>query len=258
MPVVEFRQPTGGIPVLDSSTVQLWRIRLDAPEEIHARLVTLLSQDERERAGRFYFPHLRTRFTAGRAALRVLLGAQLGSDPSALQFAYTQHDKPYLPGSRLRFNVSHADGLALIAIAIRREVGVDLEHVRPRIDEDQIAHRFFSAAEVADYLAVPEAQRQQAFYNCWTRKEAYIKAIGEGLSFPLDQFRVSLAPDAPPRLIEVIPSPAEADRWKLLHIEPGRGFTGALIAEGQDWSLEAYDFSFPNSYNHPEADALPR
>lgn len=258
MVIDEFRQPPHHLIPADPSRVQLWRVPLTPPPQTITRISPLLSVDEQDRAGRFYFPYLRTRYIAGRAALRILLGTQLSIHPTAIQFAYTQHDKPYLPMSPLRFNVSHAEDLALIAVAPGREVGVDIEHTRSQIDEEQIARRFFSAAEVADYLAVPPDQRQQAFYNCWTRKEAYIKAIGEGLTFPLDRFRVTLAPGDAPRLVDVYTDPSEAARWKLLAIEPGEGFTGALIAEGQDWSLEAYAFSFPNSYNDPESDSLSR
>jgi 4'-phosphopantetheinyl transferase len=133
--------------------------------------------------------------------------------------------------------------MALIAVAIGREVGVDLEHIRPLSDAEAIARRFFSPAETAALLSVPEYARIRAFFNCWTRKEAYIKAIGDGLTFPLDQFEVSLAPGEAAELQAVHPRPAEVQRWKMADLDAGEAYAGALVAEGRDWSLHCWQFS---------------
>lgn len=244
-----FPLPTGGFPSLHPDRVQLWRVRLNQDQTLTERVIGLLSAEEIARANRFHFPHLRTHYISARSALRLLLSELTGIPNYKLRFAYTQHEKPYLPNSDLKFNLSHANQVALLAFAPGREVGVDVEYVRDSIDTEQIARRFFAPAEVADFLSVPGAGRQQAFYNGWTRKEAYIKAIGNGLTYPLDSFRVSLIPGEPARLIEVATDPDEAARWKMTAVYPGEGYTGALIAEGQDWTLETWAFDFQGGRN---------
>ena len=246
MVLTEFQAPGKHVPLLAADRVHVWRVRLDQDEATTARMQRLLSGDELARAARFHFPHLRTHYVAARAALRLLCGAQTGTPAQNISFAYTQNEKPFLPGAVLRFNVSHAHTVGLLAFALDREIGVDIEYVRDRIDAGQIALRYFSPAEISDFLSVANADRQQAFYNGWTRKEAYIKAIGDGLTFPLDRFRVSLIPGEPARLIEVDSAPTEAARWKMAAIDPGPGYTAALIAEGQDWEPELWDFVFPD------------
>ena len=209
------------------------------------RMTQLLSRQEIDRAGRFHFPHHRKHFIAARSVLRFLLSRLSGIDPHRIKFAYTQHEKPYLPESRLNFNISHTDNLALMAFSLDRRVGVDIEHIRSTIDETQIARRFFARSEFEEYLAVPQARRMQAFYNAWTRKEAYIKAIGDGLTFPLHDFRVSLKPEEPAQLIAVRSDPEEAARWKLVAVDPGSGMTGALMADQLPWEPVGWDFEYP-------------
>ena len=134
--------------------------------------------------------------------------------------------------------------MALIALGWDREIGVDVEHMKSLPESEKIARRFFSSPEVDDFLGVPDPQKPVAFFNCWTRKEAYIKAIGDGLTFPLDQFRVTLKPGEPAQLLRVATAPAEAERWKLLNLEVGENYRGAVIAEGQDWDLITWDYPF--------------
>lgn len=237
--------PFAPIRELDTGAVVLWRVGLELEEEAERRLEKMLSEEERARAGRFYFPHLSRRFIAAHSALRILAGMLAGLPPADVEFGYAQHGKPFLPGSPLRFNLSHAHELALIAFAHHREVGVDVEKRRHLPDGEAIARRFFSRAEVAAFLDTPAADRSTAFFNGWTRKEAYIKAIGDGLSYPLNQFEVTLKPGRPARLLAVHTNPDEVQRWKLDAVDPGPGYAGAVIAEGQDWELVQQDFRFP-------------
>jgi 4'-phosphopantetheinyl transferase len=154
------------------------------------------------------------------------------------------HGKPYLaakfnPGD-LRFNLAHSNELAVYAFALGREIGIDVEHVHALPDAEQIAARFFSAQENVVLRMLPEGQRLEAFFNCWTRKEAYIKAIGEGLSHPLDQFQVSLSPEEPTRLLNVEGSPEEVTRWSIAPWVPAAGYVAALVVEGSGCHLECW------------------
>ncbi len=193
-----------------------------------------LSADEVARAERFHFPRDRHRFAAGRGLLRGLLGRYLGLDPAELRFVYGPRGKPGLgPEARdLRFNVSHSGGLALLAFVRGRHLGVDLERERPLPEAEEMAGRFFSPRESAELRRLPGADRPRAFFRCWTRKEAFIKATGEGLSRPLDAFDVTLAPGEPARLLRVEGEPGDPGRWWLRDLELAAGFAGALAVEG--------------------------
>ncbi len=227
---------------LGEAEVAVWWVPLNPGAEDLRRLEAVLGEDERARASRFYFDHLKRRFTVARGALRMILARFSGQQPEHIIFGYAQHGKPFLPGSRLHFNVSHANELALIALSIDRQVGVDLEHIRPVPDAAAIARRFFSPTEVESLFSLPESEQLAAFYNCWTRKEAYIKAIGDGLTFPLDQFEVSLGPGETAELRAVHPRPQEVGRWQMAALNPMAGYAGALIAEGREWSLRTWQF----------------
>jgi len=201
-------------------------------------LAGLLSADERERAGRFAFGRDRRRYIVARARLRQLLGERLGAAPESLRFVYKPHGKPALarcPGQRdLRFNVSHCGEVAAYAFAEGREVGVDIEEVRELSDADDIAMRFFSRRERAAYMRLPVRERPQGFFNCWTRKEAFIKALGSGLSCPLDSFDVSFAPGRPARILRVgRVGRVAASRcgWTLRSFVPGPGLVGAVALQ---------------------------
>jgi 4'-phosphopantetheinyl transferase len=200
-------------------------------------LVGLLSADERARAARFAFERERRRYIVARARLRQLLSERLGTAPEALQFVYQSHGKPALargPGQRdLRFNLSHCGEVAAYAFAEGRAVGVDIEQVRELPDADDIAMRFFSRRERGAYLRLPRRERPQGFFNCWTRKEAFIKALGEGLSHPLDTFDVSLAPGKPARLLRVHGVPASRCGWTLYSFEGAPSLVGAVAVQTQ-------------------------
>ena len=230
-----------------SDEVHVWRASLDPPESEVQRLAQTLSADELLRSKHFYFERDRKRFMVSRGILRTILGSYLGIEPSRLRFGYGSYGKPVLaePASEgtLRFNVSHSQGLALYAIAPNREVGCDLERLRPISDAEQIAERFFSPRENAVLRTLPSHLRHEAFFTCWVRKEAYIKARGEGLAFPLDQFDVSLAPGEPAMLLHVRGYPQEVSRWVLRELTVGSDYVAALAAEGHDWQLKCWQWS---------------
>lgn len=241
-----WRLPPASLDLADQE-VHVWRAVLDAPASRLADFAQMLSDDERRRAARFHFERDRAHFIAGRGMLRALLGRYLGAPPASLRFRYGAHGKPELdvpPGAdaAFRFNVSHAHGLALYAFTRGRALGVDVERIRDDIEHEAIAERFFSLTEREALRAQPASLRHIAFFACWTRKEAYIKARGEGLSLPLDQFDVSLAPGEPARLLCVANAPHEVARWSLHELHPGPGYAGALMAEGQFWRLACWQY----------------
>jgi 4'-phosphopantetheinyl transferase len=201
----------------------------------------LLSSDEIARAERFHFARDRTSFITARGLLRTLLGRYLSLPPGQVRFQYYPHGKPALDpdiaNADLRFNLAHSHGLAVYAFGRGRELGVDVEQIRPEMAKERIAERFFSPVEVAALQALPLAVREEAFFLCWTRKEAYLKATGRGLSLRLDVFDVSVAPDAPAALLAARHDPHEVDHWTLHTLRPAPGYVGALAVEGHGWTL---------------------
>ena len=226
-------------PALDAHEIHVWRVALDQPDWLVERMRQWLASDEQARASRFVFDHDRARYIVGRGALRSILSGYLGTEPNQLQFEYGPHGKPALVAScgQIYFNASHSKGLGLCAVTRQRELGIDLELVRRVIDAEQIAQRFFSTQENAVFQSLPVEQRQPAFFYCWTRKEAFIKAIGEGLSHPLDQFDVSFAPAEPAKFLSIGGSLEAARGWSLFSLAPGPIYVGALAVEGRDWQL---------------------
>jgi medium-chain acyl-[acyl-carrier-protein] hydrolase len=225
---------TDRVPPLAENEVHVWRIDLDENVEKICRLEGLLSPDERERAGRFHFRQDRERFIVGRGALRSLLGNYLKHEPAEIALWYNSHGKPSLKRTAddidLRFNLAHSGGQALIALAVGRSVGVDLERIRTDVECAELAERFFSPRESAALSALRVTERVGAFFACWTRKEAYVKAHGIGLTLPLDRFSVSL--DEPARLLSTEHDPSALDRWELHDLDLGSGYAGALAVEG--------------------------
>jgi 4'-phosphopantetheinyl transferase len=222
--------------------VQLWRVDLEAVRAEEARWQEVLSSDERNRAARFHFPHDRQRFVASRAWLRTILAGFLEIDARDLRFSYSKKDKPFVgpahADSGITFNMSHSGGIALYAFARRREIGVDVEQIRSNFDIEPIARRFFSVLEQQQLAALPEESRVDAFFRCWTRKEAYIKAVGDGLSLPLSQFDVSLESWGTNALLATRPDSSQAGQWMLREVPAGAGYSAALCVRGQDWKLK--------------------
>ena len=224
------------LPALKEAHV--WQFDLDTQSSGDGQWESLLSSDERERALRFHFPLHRRRFAASRGLLRIVLGAYLDTDPKTLCFRYSDKGKPALGGmhatSPLRFNLSHSENVVLLAVTLGREIGVDVEYMRPDLELESIAHRFFSAAECESFDTIPLAQKRVAFFNCWTRKEAFVKAKGDGLSLPLDQFDVSLAAGAPAEILATRPDAGEKECWSMGPLDAGPDYAAALVVEGRN------------------------
>jgi 4'-phosphopantetheinyl transferase len=216
--------------------VDVWAATLDPAPDRRGRLEALLADDERARAARFVFERDARRFRVARATLREILGAYLGMAPARLGFVYAAAGKPALAApfaaAGLEFNVSHSGEIALYGVGRHRPLGVDVEQIRPLDDLEALAERNFSAAERRALLALPPGQRASAFFACWTRKEAFIKALGDGLSHPLDAFTVSLAAGEPARFVEIRGEVAAAARWTLAAVDVGAGYAAAVAVEG--------------------------
>ncbi len=224
--------------------VHLWRQILEQPPAQVQSSLKVLSNDEQERAELFYFNKDREHFIIAHATLRTILGRYLNTDPGRLNFRSGSFGKPYLAQESnphdLRFNLSHSAGLALIAVARGRELGVDIERIRPEIMKDGIANRFFSPLETATLCALPDHLRTEAFFNCWTRKEAYIKARGEGLSLDPDKFDVSSAPGQPAAILGTRIDRDDISRWSMLELDVCAGYAAAIVIEGSVWQLKRW------------------
>ncbi len=220
-------------PPLADHEIHVWRIPLDARPEEAAALQPLLSDDERDRADRFHFALDRTRFIVAHAALRALLARYLDTEEYRDAFHTGPNGKPALaPGASLRFNLSHSKNLALVALTVEREVGVDLESIDERVEIEALARRFFSPEECRGLLGLPEERRRDGFFHIWSQKEAYLKGRGDGVVLGLDHFAVAPDPNAPAALLDDRKDPAARERWTLLTLDPGAGFSGALAVEG--------------------------
>jgi 4'-phosphopantetheinyl transferase len=230
---------------LPDNEVHLWRADLDAIRSDESLWRELLSPDEVKRAERFHFERDRQRFSAGRAALRKILAAYLEAGSQRLNFCYSKKEKPSLgpPHSRsgITFNLSHSGGIALYAFSRGREVGVDVEQIKRDIEVEAIGRRFFSPDEQAQLFALPAADQVDAFFRCWTRKESYIKATGDGLSLPLTQFDVSLAVGERDSLAATRPDAAEAAGWRMMDVPVDLGYAAALCVRGRNWILKKWE-----------------
>jgi 4'-phosphopantetheinyl transferase len=229
-------------PQLASDGVHVWQAGLDVSPERLAYYQRLLAEDERERAARFRFARDRDHFIAGRGVLRELLGRYLVQPGEALKISYSEFGKPFMPGKRLQFNLTHSGSLALYAFCLDSPVGVDVEMERELSDALQISQRFFSPAERAILSSLPEEEVMPAFFRCWARKEAFIKAVGEGLSYPLDAFDVSLAPGDAPGLLRIRGSEEEARAWSLTPLGLPPGYHGALVVKSRNNTLQTLKF----------------
>jgi len=201
--------------------------------EVARAAAALLSDAERQRASRFLFDRDRDRFIVGRARLRQLLAARLGTRPESVELVYGAHGKPALArrfaDADLHFNVSHCDDVTLYAFSCGREIGVDVEAVRVIREADDIAGRFFSRRENQAYRALEPRDRPLGFFQCWTRKEAFIKALGDGLSYPLDRFDVSLTPGEPAEILRVEAMSGDCCGWRMESLSPAPGFVAAVV-----------------------------
>jgi 4'-phosphopantetheinyl transferase len=229
-----------GAVQLAEDQVHVWCAPLDRPNE--GQLFDILAVDERARATRYRFERDRRRFVVGRGLLRVLLGRYLEIAPERIDIRYKSAGRPYVAAPEpIQFSLSRAPELVLYAFAKNRPIGIDVEQIRDQPDALSIAERFFSRHESAALRALPADRQAVGFIDCWTRKEAYLKARGEGLATPLNRFEVSLEPGAPARLQWVAGDPEEPQRWSLRALEAITGHVAAICVRGHDWRLACWE-----------------
>ena len=212
-----------------SRSIDVWSVDLEAPAAAVERFASLLAPGETERANRFRFEHLRRHFTVARGALRIFLGRYLGVAPANVELSTGPRGKPAVVAAEaLSFNVSHSGTIAMFAFTRGGEIGVDVEAMRPMPDLLDLANRFFCAEETAELMSLPAPDRERAFFRCWTRKESYIKAIGEGLHVPLDRFRVTLRPEEGARFVHIDHDESVAAEWMLHDLQAPATYAAAL------------------------------
>jgi len=236
---------------LTAQDVDIWQVHLVAQEKTILQCRGLLSEDELQRAGRFYFERDRKRFIIARAAMRSILAQYVESTAQQLTFIYGEKGKPELArphATGIKFNLSHSNEFALLAIAHNACLGIDIEFIKDDFAAHDIATRFFSPNEVSTFLKVADSERARAFFHCWTRKEAYIKAVGEGLSIPLDSFDVAFGPGVQACLLNVKTSPDEPARWSMYDLAAPPRYAAALVIEGKEHRIRrrnwGADFQF--------------
>ena len=240
-PKPKWRLPPKRLIIRDDEA-HVWLTELNLRPSLLENLKDALSTDELARANRFHFEKDRRHFIAARGLLRVILGRYLNLEPQRLKFSYATHGKPKIMNEMeydyLKFNLSHSHGLALYAVSLGREIGIDIERFRTNLSFEKIAKRFFSPLEFQMLSALSPSERIEGFFNCWTRKEAYIKAIGEGLSIPLDQFDVTLNPRDEAKIISIKGDSTLASCWSLYPLTPAAGYAGALAVEGKNLRIK--------------------
>lgn len=226
--------PTDPVP-LGAGEVHVWRVDLTLSPEDEVRRTASLAADERQRAGRFLSLPARAQFVAARSGLRAILAGYLGRPPGDIALRPGPVGKPELADSGpapLFFNLSHSRDLALVALTRTTEIGVDVEQARLRETADQLAERFFHPNEVAALRALPPGLRAAGFFNAWTRKEAFLKATGKGISYGIERVEVTLAPGDPPRVLSVNGDRGAAGSWSLEALAPAPGYVGAVAMQG--------------------------
>jgi 4'-phosphopantetheinyl transferase len=227
--------------------IDVWRVFLDRPAAELRRLYALLSPDERAKTGRFRFARDRRRFIAARGLLRRILSAYVDTEASRLRFSYGPWGKPSVANPlhepALEFSLAHSGELALYALGRRRAIGVDVERVIPLIELEQLAALWLSVREQRAWHSLPEAAKLPSFFAAWTRKEAYLKATGQGLSFPPDHLDVLFVPGEPAQIQEIDGDGDEAALWSLRTLVPAPGYVAALFGEGHGWTLRYGDWS---------------
>jgi len=236
-PLAEIIQwpPRSQAPPLAANEIHVWAATLSVAPGILEKYATTLAPDEIARANKFKFDKHRNRFIAGRGALRAMLGQYLNAEPTALRFAYSPNGKPQLTegfaGSGIHFNLAHTEDLAVMAVTRIGAIGADVEAVRPMKNVEELVARFFSPRENELFQKVSADQKPGAFFDLWTRKEALLKATGEGITRSLSLVEVSFLPGEPARLLAISGSAAKAAQWCLRELSPAAGFTGAIAID---------------------------
>jgi 4'-phosphopantetheinyl transferase len=233
--------PEPGETQLSGEDVHVWRIAVEPLIGQVPHLTELLSNNERSRANAFVHAKDRERFIISHGILRILIGCYLEVAPDELQFSQGPYKKPCLDSaytdSNIQFNLSHSQGYALLALTRQRQIGVDIEYMQPLTNMEQIAANTFSPQENWELENLPPQERLAAFYNCWTRKEAFVKALGKGLYYPLNRFSISLSTEKQSCLLNIDDDPAEAARWAIVELKIAEGYAAGLAVEGHNWQL---------------------
>jgi len=242
-----------GVPGADyrltNQRIDLWPILLAGNAEVLQACKALLSSEELKRAEAFHFEHIQHQYTFAHGVLRLLLARYANQNPATLHFVTGVRGKPRLASvDGTEFNLSHSDDVALIGVTTGQEIGVDIEKLRPIRDMDELAQRFFCPAESEDLSSVAVEQRPDAFFRCWTHKEAYLKAIGDGLRTPLDSFRVTLRPGEPARILQINGSVEEAGKWSLYTIDTIPAYAAAVAHAGHARSLRVMRMITPANF----------
>lgn len=233
-------QPQAEIPNLAAHEVHLWLARVNESADDH------LSAKEIARASKYHRKIDRSRYRTSRSILREILGGYLSTDPSEIQLELDALGKPHLSkklhSPKVEFNISHSDEIILFAFARLRRVGVDLEHVRPFPELTSLVRRYFTENERSMIKRIPKSERTAAFFSGWTRKEAFLKAIGKGLQIPLNSFEVSLDPDEKEPDLVLPQKLMQESHWRIMSFSPADGTIAALAVEGQEWKIKSYKF----------------
>ncbi len=232
---------------LNNTEVHIWNV--DIQKHVHDLELyhKLLSSAETEQAGRFHFEKDKIRYTITHAVFRLLISSYSGIEPVDVEYSYNKHKKPCLQEKakfkNLTFNLSHSGMLIVFAFALNRELGIDIEKIKPMNDADGLIERFCSEREKSDYFSIPAEMRNKAFFRCWSRKEAYIKARGTGLYFSLAKFSVSIKPEDPPMLLEVKDEPDETERWRLYDLDISKDYSSSLMVENGEVMLRFFEWN---------------
>lgn len=232
---------------LGKDEVHVWTVDVVVHAQREDALAAVLERAERDRAARFHFVRDRIQYVVAHGTLRELLAAYAGTGPASLRFETGPWGKPALTpasddGQSLAFSLSHSGERVLIAVARDRRVGVDVERWASDIVYDELAAYCFSPAEQRALRALPPAQQQLGFFACWSRKEAYLKALGIGVSQGLDHFDVTLAPGEPARVLDDRHAPGTASTWTMRELDLGNGYSGAVVADGPAWRLRTFTY----------------
>ncbi len=225
--------------------IHIWRAFLDLSSFETEYLFGNLSADEIERANRFRFEKDKNRFIVARGILRRILGGYLGKDPHKIRFEYTSYNKPFLAtkSDNIHFNLSHSEAFALYAITPRQNIGIDIEYIRHDVAVLEIASRFFSQNEISSLDKISEDKQHNVFFQFWTRKESFLKAKGEGISFPMEKVDVSFINGKGLSHVTLLDEEKESMRWYVQDLFPGPGYVAAIAVEGSNHNLSCFDYA---------------
>ncbi|MGE5431308.1 MAG: 4'-phosphopantetheinyl transferase family protein [Syntrophomonadaceae bacterium] len=242
MSTADWQIPKGKC-ILNQNEVNIWRV--NAGSVSSSGLKDVLTPDELKKAYGYYFLKDQENFIISRGLLRVLIARYLNTSPLQINIHFNKYGKPYLKKSEgnLKFNVSHSNGTLLFAFTRNQEIGIDIEYIQHDFADLEIARHFFSRAEILALSVLPEDARVIGFFNCWTRKEAYIKAIGRGLSIPLDSFDVSVVPGETAELVRVHNNSGGSKHWRIVDLEVGGKFSAALAVKGNPNEIKYYEWT---------------